>query len=223
MQYNSKTKNMTKYRITIEVEKVSENEAEPITGKYIVSRTNFLECENPKVSRQAYIKGIPCRIMSEPYHAHSTVAHRDNKKFIKVKSCITGFEYEIPYFTEWLDIYDSFSEVLTTKSAESLRRRGYQIFSGLGYTFAQLKGKEYYPNNNSCAKRITLSDYEYDIVEHDTWVAGLTVKIINLPYIAEHSLGDFGDLGKKKGFFILVKKENGELCRCPFEEYRLLP
>ena len=96
-------------------EKKPEKKPEPIVGKYIITKSNY---------GGAYIMGIPCKIMSEPY----AVKDEYHDKNIKVMSCITGIEYEIPYKPSWFKVYDTFDEVLTTTEAENLIYYGYHIF-----------------------------------------------------------------------------------------------
>jgi hypothetical protein len=184
-------------KITVTIEEVPEKKSELIVGKYIISHSNFGD---------AYILGIPCKIMSEPYAVKNDKYH---DKHIKVMSCITGIEYEIPYDPEWFRVYDTFDEVLTTVEAEKLLTRGYPIFRNpLRSTVEAVRGKNYYPMDNSYTENFTDGDR--------FWVANKVVTIISKPYMARTPYGD-------KMWFVIVKTEDGKVGRCLFMEWKLVP
>lgn len=183
-------------KITITIEEVPEKKSELIVGKYLISSTNFGD---------SYILGIPCKIMSEPY----AVKDEYHDKNIKVMSCITGIEYEIPYKPSWFKVYDTFDEVLTTAEAKRLLSREYRIFRNplLCREMYRLVGHEYYPMDNS---------YSEDTNGERLWVAGTVVEIVGVPFIGKNPHG--GD-----EWFVTVKTKSGKIGKCLFMEWKLLP
>jgi hypothetical protein len=181
-------------KITITIEEVPEKKSELIVGKYLISKSNYGD---------AYILGIPCKIMSEPYAVKNDGYH------IKVISCITGIEYEIPYSPEWLEVYDSYISVI--EASESFLHRGYTIYSLPEVTrgiASQVVGKEYYPVDNSYSKLLSKRG--------DSWVAAKKVKIISEPYLDTTPYGE-------KIPFVNVRKNDGSIVKCMFTEWKLLP
>lgn len=183
-------------KITVIVEEVPEKKSESIIGKYLISHFNFGD---------AYILGIPCKITSEPY----AVKNIYSDKNIKVMSCITGIEYEIPYDPEWLEVYDTFDEVLTTTAAKKLLSRGHHLFCDprLCREMYRLVGKKYYPMDNS---------YSEDTNGNRLWVADTVVEIVGPPYIGKNPHG-------KDEWFVTVKTRKGEIGKCLFMEWKLIP
>ena len=176
-------------------EKKPEKKPEPIVGKYIITKSNY---------GGAYIMGIPCKIMSEPY----AVKDEYHDKNIKVMSCITGIEYEIPYKPSWFKVYDTFDEVLTTTEAENLIYYGYHIFQDpLCCEICGLVGKEYYPIDNS---------YSEDTNGRRMWVANEVVKIVDVPFIKKTPYGNYE-------WFVTVKTKGGQTGKCLFMEWKLIP
>ena len=182
---------MIKIIITIE-----EKKSEPIVGKYIISNSNFGD---------AYILGIPCKIMSEPYAVNNEL----HDKRIKVMSCITGIEYEIPYKSSWFKVYDTFDEVLATAETKKLLHRGYHIFSNpfKCREMDRLIGNKYYPIDNS---------YSEDIEGNSLWVANTVVEIVGDPFLAKNLYGDYV-------WFVPVKTKDGKIGSCLFMEWKLVP
>lgn len=190
-------------KITITIEEVADNKAKKnniIKGKYIITRSNYIE---------AYIRGVPCKVVSEPFmgaYEYNTFAERECM-CIKVVSCITGVQYTIPYDTDWLNVYDTFTDVL--EASESFMHRGYTIYphpetqGGM-----QIKGKKYYPICNTYAKLLSTGE--------DGFVAGEEVKILTTPYIDTTPYGE-------RIPFVTVRKNNGSLVKCMFTEWKLLP
>ena len=183
-------------KITVIIEEVSEKKSEPIVGKYIITKSNY---------DGAYIMGIPCKVMSEPY----AVKNKYHDKNIKVMSCITGIEYEIPYSPEWFEVYDTFDDVITTAEAESLLHRGYYIFCNpqMHREICGLVGKEYYPIDNS---------YSEDTLGRRMWVANEVVKIVGVPFISKNPWGN-------DRWFVTVKTKGGKIGKCLFMEWKLVP
>lgn len=182
-------------KITVTIEEVPEKKPELIVGKYLISHTNFGD---------SYILGIPCKIMSEPY----AVKNKHHDKNIKVMSCITGIEYEIPYKPEWFEIYDSFEEVLNTPRANLLLRRGFSISRNPLMSTVGVSGKKYYPIDNSYSENFTDGNR--------LWVANRVVTIISNPYRAKTSCG-------YDAWFVIVKTEDGKVGSCLFTEWKLVP
>ena len=191
-------------KVTITIEETSENKVkknDTIKGKYIIAHSNFGE---------AYILGIPCKVVSEPFMwtYESAVGKRDCKG-INVVSCITGIPYTIPYDTDWLDVYDSYISVL--EASESFLHRGYAIYPHPEATpgiMSQVVNKKYYPIDNSCSELLSNRG--------DRWVAGKEVKIISEPYIGTTPYGE-------KIQFINVRKNDGSIVKCMFTEWMLRP
>lgn len=184
-------------KIIVIVEEALEKKPESIIGKYLISHSNFGD---------AYILGIPCKITSEPYAVKNDKYH---DKHIKVMSCIIGIEYEIPYAPEWFKVYDTFGEVLTTAEAEKFLDHGYHIFSNTLQCreMYSLIGKEYYPMDNS---------YSENINGGRLWVADTVVKIVGVPFIAKNPYGN-------DRWFVTVKTKGGEIGKCLFMEWKLVP
>ena len=184
------------FKITVTIEEVPEKKSELIVGKYLISSTNFGD---------AYILGIPCKIMSEPY----PVENDFHDKNIKVMSCITGIEYEIPYKPSWFKVYDTFDEVLTTMDAKRLLSHEYRIFRNqpsCGEMYG-LVGHEYYPMDNS---------FSEDTDGQRLWVADTVVEIVGVPFIDKNPYGD-------DEWFVTVKTKGGKIGKCLFMEWKLLP
>lgn len=184
-------------KITITIEEVPEKKSELIVGKYLISHSNFGD---------AYILGIPCKIMSEPY---AVKYGADHDKHIKVMSCITGIEYEIPYVPEWFKVYDTFDEVLTTAEAKRLLNHGHHIFRNplLHREMYRVVGKKYYPMDNS---------YSVDTKGESMWVANTVVEIVGVPFINKTPYGD-------DKWFVTVKTKGGKIGKCLFMEWKLVP
>ena len=190
---------MIKIIVTIEEvpEKKPEKKPELIIGKYLISDSNFSD---------AYILGIPCKIVSEPY----VVNNEDHNKKISVISCITGIEHEIPYRPLCFKIYNTFDEVLTTAEAEKLLYRGYHIFRDPLlelHGILQLIGKKYYPVDNS---------YSEDTNGEKMWVADTVVEIVDVPFIRKTPFGAYE-------WFVNIKTKNGKIGKCLFMEWKLVP
>ena len=186
---------MVKFIITIE--EVSAQKSEFIVGTYLISHSNFGD---------AYILGVPCKIMSEPY----VVNGEDYNKKIKVMSCITGIEYVIPYDLSWFKVYDTFDEVLTTAEAEKFLYRGYHVFRNpllKLHDMYHLVGKKYYPMDNS---------YSEDTNGERLCVANTVVEIVGVPFIAKTPFGNDKQ-------FVTVKTKNGKIGKCLFMEWKLVP
>lgn len=183
-------------KITITIEEVAEKKPESIVGKYLISHSNFSD---------AYILGVPCKIMSEPY----AVKKRYHDKCIKVMSCITGIEYEIPYAPEWFMVYDTFDSVLATAEAKKFLSREYHIFRNplLCRELYRLIEHEYYPIDNS---------YSEDIYGERLWVADTVVEIVGIPFIGKNPYGD-------DEWFVTVKTKSGKIGKCLFMEHKLVP
>jgi len=187
-------------KITITIEETSENKVKKnntINGKYIIARSNFGE---------AFILGVPCKVVSEPF---MDIYLGSEKKCIKIRSCITGIQYTIPYSMKWFDVYDTFADVLM--ASESFLHRGYAIYPNPEVTRGitrQVFYKKYYPMDNSHSKLL--------FGNGDSWVAGKEVEIVSEPYI------DITNYGKKVPF-INVRKDDGSIVKCIFMEWKFLP
>ena len=185
-------------KITVTIEEVAEKKPESIVGKYLIANSNFGD---------AYIMGIPCKIMSEPY----AVKNEYYDKYIKVRSCITGIEYEIPYDLDWLRVYDTFCAVLATADVEKfLYHGGYHIFRNPQSCsdMSVLIGKKYHPIDNSYSENFKDGSR--------LWVADKVVTIVTEPYMATTPNG-------KKMWFVIVRTKDGEVGRCLFMEHKLVP
>lgn len=183
---------MRHYKVTVKIEEVKE-EKPIIKGKYIIPHSNY---------SKAYIMGIPCKIMSEPYEE----THDGRKTFdIKVQSCLTGIIYTIPYSPDWIEVYENFDDVLA-KCRRFLEEGFYFNDTPDTSDVEQVIHKVYFPIDNS---------WTSDFYGHWFPVSDGPVEIISLPF-----MGDT-DFGKK--LFVLVAKEDGSVGRCLFEEWKLLP
>lgn len=190
-------------KITITIEETSENKVKKdnaIKGKYIISRSNFGD---------AYILGVPCKVVSEPFMGtYENAIGKRERMCIKVVSCITGLPYTIPYEMDFLYVYDDYISVL--KASESFLHRGYAIYPDPETSrgiMAQLINKEYYPMDNS---------YSENTNGGRLWVAGRIVDIVGVPFIGKNPHGD-------DEWFITVKAKDGEIGKCLFMEWKLLP
>lgn len=183
-------------KIIVTIEEVPEKKSESIVGKYLISHSNFGD---------AYILGIPCKIMSEPYAVKNIYPDKN----IKVISCITGIEYEIPYDPSWFKVYDTFDEILTTTEAEKFLFCGYHISYDPLFRceMYRLVGKKYYPMDNS---------YSEDTKGDRLWVANTVVKIVSVPFIDKNPHGD-------NKWFVTVKTKDGKIGKCLFMEWKLVP
>jgi len=192
-------------KITITIEEVAENKVkknDTINGKYIIARTNFGD---------AYILGVPCKVVSEPFMGtyKSYAFWKKEGMCIRVISCITGIQYKIPYNTDWFKVYDSYASVLM--ESERFLNRGYAICQNpeaACFFTAQVIGKKYYPIDNSYTKLLSKSG--------DCWVAGKEVRIVSEPYIDTTPYGE-------KISFVNVQKNDGSIVKCMFTEWKLLP
>lgn len=176
-----------KYIVRITIERV---EDESPKGKYIISFSNFGD---------AYILGIPCKVISDPYPGYNDITKK-KEKYMTVQSCLTGLVYEIPFALDWMDVYEDLRDYLPKN--EDLLNRGY-FFCDSG-SEKQIIGKDYFPMDNSYSK-----DF------NGNWfpVAGKTVKIISLPFEEET------EFGKKQ--FVLVARDDGRIGKCMFMEWKL--
>lgn len=188
--------------ITITIKEVSENKKtseNSIKGKYIISYSNY---------SRAYIYGIPCKVMSEPF-METVDLYTIKRPCIKVMSCITGIEYVIPFNTKYLKIYDSFRSILTVSEKFLYRKYGIYSFPETHkYLKATLIGKKYYPNDNFYSK--LLSKYGNRLV------AGEEVTILCEPYIDTTPYDE-------QIYFVNVQKNDGSIVKCMFTEWKLLP
>ena len=175
------------YRISIKIEEIKK---ETLKGKYIISHSNFGD---------AYILGIPCKVISDPYPGYNKITE-EKEKYMTVQSCITGLVYEIPFATEWLDVYEDLRDYLPKN--EDLLNMGY-YFCDSG-SKKQIIGKDYFPMDNS---------YATDFEGYRFPVAGETVKIISLPFEEKT------EFGKKQ--FVLVARGDGRIGKCMFMEWKL--
>lgn len=175
------------YRISIKIEEIKK---ETLKGKYIISSSNFGD---------AYILGIPCKVISDPYPGYNDVIKK-KEKYMTVQSCITGLVYKIPFALDWLDVYEDFQDILVKN--EDLLNRGY-YFCDSGNE-KQIIGNDYFPMDNSWS-----TDFEGNRFP----VAGETVTIISLPFEEET------EFGRKR--FVLVAKEDGKVGKCMFMEWKL--
>lgn len=189
-------------KITVTIEEVPEKKSELITGKYIITTSNF---------GNAYILGIPCKIMSEPYVGVKHYFSKDKTdNYIRIMSCITGLGYEIPYTPDWFKVYDTFEDVLITAEAENLLHRGYPIFRNpLQHRemLYGLVGKEYYPTDNS---------YSENINGGRLLVANKVVEIVGVPFIDKNPYENYA-------WFVTVKTKDGDVGKCLFMEWKLVP
>lgn len=192
-------------KITITIKEVSENkvkENNTIKGKYIITDSNF---------DGAYILGVPCKVVSEPFMgSYKFNSVKERKRIcIKVVSCITGISYTIPYNTGWFNVYNDYISVLT--KSESFLHCGYVIHAHPELMYGimgQVINKKYYPTDNSYSELLsTIGDH---------FVAGKEVKIISEPY-NDTTLYD------KKFPFVNVLKNDGSIVKCMFMEWKLVP
>lgn len=175
-----------------------------LEGKYLITNSNF-------TSTNAYIYGVPLKVLSNPYPKKDNRFGRDEYKlYIKVVSLITGIHYEIPYNLDWMTVYDDF-ESLLLKSTKWIVN-GYSIDPDAGSPI-QLINKPYYPMDNSYASRVDGGKTKY------LWVADKECTLLSVPFDVESNWD--GDVMKK---CILVKvNEDNSVGRAMFMEWKLLP
>lgn len=189
-------------KITITIEETSENKVkknDTIKGKYIITHSNF---------GGAYILGIPCKVVSKPFMGtyKSNVFDERECMCINVVSCITGIQYMIPYDKAWFDVYDTFTSVLV--ASEIFLHYGYAIYPDPEVQImTQIKGKKYYPMDNSYAKLLS--------GRGNSRVAGEEVEILSTPYM------DITPYEKKIPF-VNVRKKDGSIVKCMFMEWKLM-
>lgn len=114
--------------ITIDVE-------ESKIGKYIIPGSNFSTDE----TNGAYVLGIPCKILSEPYiiKDKDILGIPGEKEVYDVQSMVTGIRYTIP--TGWSDEYDTLEEA-----------NKHAYIKGIENPFIEnIIGMKYWPRDNS--------------------------------------------------------------------------
>lgn len=114
--------------ITVDVE-------ESKIGKYIIPRSNF----STGKPNEAYVLGIPCKILSEPYiiNHKNVLGVFEDEEVYDVQSMVTGIRYTIP--TGWADEYDTLEEA--NKHAH---------IEGIENPFIEnIIGMKYWPRSNS--------------------------------------------------------------------------
>ena len=156
------------------------------TELYVVPTSNNSICGD------AYLTGIPCRVVSKPYVKKCNIAGIGDveEKVIDVVSLLTGIKYVI--YADWCDAYlfadDAIeNSKLKTEYKESL----YSII-----------GKKYYPKDNS-----------YIEDKNGKWksLIGKETVVCSLPYVEKTDTG-------KEHTFIKVMYE-GNVYRTLFEEW----
>lgn len=188
---------MEKIKLTITLD----IEVPNVMNKYVITRSNY-------TSTNAYVLGVPLKIISQPYVGKYTPFPGKTEKilYIKVASLITGYIYEIPLNTDWMTIYDTYEEMVV--NCAGWISRGYKIYQDAG-RLEQIVNKEYYPMDNSYS-----SDFD------GKWfpVAGKICRILSVPFKVST------DFGKKKRCILVQKKEAGvPVGRAYFMEWKLLP
>ena len=167
---------------------------EKTTPNYVVPTSNFSSPD------EAYLIGIPCKVLSDRPYKKSVKTILDDVKVesvIDVQSMATGLKYTIP--ADWVEKYDSL--VQANDNADII-----------GHHFPDVKeliGKPYWPRDNSY------------IVDSDRKWADLYKKkceIISVPF--KETISTI--TGEKEEYsFILVKYE-GRVYRVLFEEWALI-
>ena len=174
-----------------------------LKGKYLITNSNF-------TSTNAYIDGVPLKILSNPYLKKDNWLGKDEYKlYIKVVSLITGIHYEIPYSLDWMTVYNDF-ESLLVKSTKWLIR-GYSINPDAGDP-TQIINKPYYPMDNSYSSRVDGNNSSF-------WVAGKECTILSLPFEVKSNWDD----DKMKKCSLVKVNDDNSIGRAMFMEWKLLP
>ena len=157
--------------------------------KYVIPTSNF---------RNAYIIGVPCKILASPYVGKWTNYVRTRMtKLIDIQSCVTGIKYTIPY--EWVR---SFKSLVDANDQAEI----------IGHHFPEvtdLIGKPYWPRDDSY-----ISDLDGNSSGR---LFHQRCEIVSVPF--DDTIKDM--VGKDITYkFILVRYE-GKIYRTLFQEYAL--
>ena len=173
--------------ITISVENTLET-----NGMYVIPRSNF---------SNAFILGVPLKLVSRPYmKMEKSFGCNEQRVYVQAVSLITGIRYEIPYDLDWLDIYETYEEMVC--HCAGWISKGYKVYQDKG-RIEQIIGKEYFPADNS---------YSSDFKGRHCSLVGKSCKVLSVPFDIDTEFG--------KRSCILVKQEK-KVCRCYFTEWAL--
>lgn len=134
---------------------------EQVTPKFVVPTSNF-----GMGSENAAIFGVPCEVVSEPYHAKRG---KKSEEVIDVASCVTGYRYTIP--VGWYTEHETLEEA--NKAAKITG------FDDVRPT--DIIGNLYWPKDNSYNRNF---DGERADLFHKT------CKIVSLPFKDETEYGE---------------------------------
>jgi hypothetical protein len=185
---------MEKIKLTITLD----IEVPNVMNKYVITRSNYTD---------AYVLGVPLKIISQPYVGEYTLypGKTEKKLYIKVASLITGYIYEIPLNSDWMTIYDTYEEMVI--HCAGWISRGYKIYQDAG-RLEQIVNKEYYPMDNS---------YSCDFEGKWFPVAGKLCRILSVPFKVST------EFGKEKCILVQKKEAGSPVGRAYFMEWKLLP
>jgi len=174
-------------------------EKETNVGKYIVTTSNF-SGYGKDILDDAYVIGIPCKILTEPYQKRkkNILGHyEETKEVIDVMSMVTGKTYTIP--TGWGNIFDTLEEannIAKTKGTYNPSTKN-------------LIGKKYWPYSNSFNKDL-VTGARYNLVDKEC-------RIVSEPFREKTGDPQFKNV---ECDFILVYHE-GMVYRVQFGEWGL--
>lgn len=170
-----------------------------VMNKYVITDSN-------STFNDAYILGVPLEIISNPYvrEGYFKEGNPDMTLYIKVVSLITGLPYEIPFNTDYLNIYDTFEE-LKEAVDPSWYRNGYTIYEH-GGKLEQIVNKKYFPMCN---------DLSNDLCGNRTWVADHLCRILSVPFKVNTAFGT-------KRCILVEDKATKTTCTCYFMEWKLI-
>jgi hypothetical protein len=157
-----------------------------VIGLYVVPTSNCCVCSD------AYLCGIPCRVVSKPYIKKCNLIGigEVDEKVVDVVSLLTGIKYTT--YAEWCDVY-LFAEDAIKNS---------KLKTEYDQTVSSIIGMKYYPKDNS-----------YIEDKNGNWksLIGKETVVCSLPYVAKT------DTGKEKTFVNVMYQ--GNVYRTLFEEW----
>ena len=166
-----------------------------LIGKYVISRSNFTDFTER--GNRAYIKGVPLKVTTSVFKMYG-------EYYFRAVSMITGIQYLIHYSPKWMDFYDTYAEVVA--NSLGFIRKGYKIYDDGQLHLEQIVLKDYYPMDNTWA--VDMDGYRFPVKDHKCL-------ILSTPY-----KGDTWNKGEdlSKYWFVMVRKEDGSVGRCLFQE-----
>ena len=154
-----------------------------VIGLYVVPTSNF---------RDAYLFGMPCKVVSEPYIKKRNIIGVGyvDEKVVDVVSLFTGIEYTID--SKWCKVYLSAEDAIKNS----------RIKTECDQSVSTMIGKKYYPKDNS---------YIEDRDGNWESLVGKETVVCSLPYADKTDTGDVR-------IFVNVRYQ-GNIYRTLFEEW----